>query len=230
MRLLGIIGGMSTASSLSYYEQINQRINQRLGGNHGASLLIFNLDFEPIAKLQKQGNWEQAGKVLADSAKRLETAGVDGIILATNTMHKVAHAITDVINVPFLHLIELTAQTIAEQGISKVGLLGTSFSMTDGFYQATLANYGINTLIPNETDRQIIHDIIYDELCLNIIKPSSAQQYLEIIAKLKEQGAEAVILGCTEIGLLISQDNSPLPVFDTTLLHIDKAVEWILAQ
>lgn len=230
MKLLGIIGGMSTASSLSYYEQINQKINQQLGGNHGANLLIFNLDFEPIARLQKQGEWEQAGEILADTAKRLELAGVDGMLLATNTMHKVADAITNVINVPFLHLIEITAQAIANEGISKVGLLGTSFSMTDGFYQTTLAKYGIDTLIPNDPDRQIIHDIIYDELCLNLIKPSSAQQYIEIIGKFKEQGAEAVILGCTEIGLLIHQTNSPLPVFDTTLLHIDKAVEWMLAE
>ena len=152
------------------------------------------------------------------------------ILLATNTMHKVAEFITDAIDVPFLHLIDITAQAIAIQGLDKVGLLGTSFSMTDGFYQTTLAKYGIQTIIPNESDQQIVHRIIYDELCLNEIKPSAAEQYIQIIKTLKAQGAQAVILGCTEIGLLINEENSPLPVFDTTLLHIDAAVTWMLAQ
>ena len=152
------------------------------------------------------------------------------VLLATNTMHKVAGNITDAIDVPFLHLIDITAQAIAKQGLDKVGLLGTSFSMTDGFYQTTLAKYGIQTIIPNESDQQIVHRIIYDELCLNNIKRSSAEQYIQIIETLKAQGAQAVILGCTEIGLLINEENSPLPVFDTTLLHIDAAVAWMLAQ
>ena len=138
--------------------------------------------------------------------------------------------IFDAIDVPFLHLIDITAQAIAKQGLDKVGLLGTSFSMTDGFYQTTLAKYGIQTIIPNESDQQIVHRIIYDELCLNEIKPSAAEQYIQIIKTLKAQGAQAVILGCTEIGLLINEENSPLPVFDTTLMHIDAAVAWMLAQ
>ena len=230
MKLLGIIGGMSTASSISYYQKINEHINQLLGANHGARLVIYNLDFEEIAQLQKQGNWQQAGEILADAAKRLVLAGVDGILLATNTMHKVAGNITDAIDVPFLHLIDITAQAIAEQGLDKVGLLGTSFSMTDGFYQTTLVKYGIQTIIPSESDQKIVHRIIYDELCLNQIKPSAAEQYIQIIETLKAQGAQAVILGCTEIGLLINEENSPLPVFDTTLLHIDAAVAWMSAQ
>lgn len=230
MKTLGILGGMSVESTLLYYQQINQLVNQRLKeqGSHNAKLVIHSVDFAEIAELQYAGKWQEAGEYLAQKAHELEQAGVDGILLATNTMHKVAPIITQDLTVPFLHLIELTAQHLQQQDVKKVGLLGTKFTMTDGFYQEILANYGIDVLVPNETEQNQVHQIIYDELIFGKFLPQSKTIYQQIIANLSKNGAEVVILGCTEIGLLIEQSDVEVPILDTTTLHIEKAVEWIL--
>lgn len=228
MKTLGILGGMSAESSILYYQQINQAVHQRLGGNHGAKLLIANLDFEDVVVLQKNGQWQQAGELLADHAKRLQNAGADGILLATNTMHKVAPIIESQLDVPFLHLLTATVEVIQQKNLKKIGLLGTLFTMTDGFYQAFMADKGIEIIVPNPTQREAVHRIIYDELCCGNITTDSKATYLQIINQLQADGAEAVILGCTEIGLLIQQADTALPILDTSLIHIDYAVEWML--
>lgn len=239
MKTLGILGGMSVESTLLYYQQINQRVNQGLKEqgrdaenkvSHNAKLVIYSVDFAEIAELQHTGQWQQAGEYLAQKAQDLQQAGVDGILLATNTMHKVAPIITQNLQVPFLHLIELTAQELQHKGVKKVGLLGTQFTMTDGFYQAILVNYGIEVIIPSDVEQAQVHDIIYNELIFGKILPNSKAIYQWVIENLAKNGAETVILGCTEIGLLIEQANVQIPILDTTKLHIDKAVEWILGQ
>ncbi|MFW2177739.1 MULTISPECIES: aspartate/glutamate racemase family protein [unclassified Moraxella] len=227
-KTLGILGGMSTESTISYYQAINRAVNQRLGGNHGAKLLIANLDFQQVVALQKSGDWSGAGELLADYAKRLQVAGADGILIATNTMHKVAPQVQSGIDVPLLHLLEATAKNIQQQGLNKVGLLGTMFTMCDGFYQDFMSQHGIEVIVPNEREREQVHTIIYDELCVGQINATSQQIYLEIIQNLHQAGAEAVILGCTEIGLLVQQTATNVPLIDSTQVHIDDAVDWLL--
>ena len=225
---LGIIGGMSWESTQTYYQLINQGVKQRLGGLHSAEILIHSLDFAPIEALQMQGDWEAMAQILADSGRRLKLAGATGLLIATNTMHKVADRVIEATDLPLIHIADATAQAIKAQGLSNIALLGTNFTMTQDFYKQRLLDTGLTVLIPDEAQRDDIHRIIYDELCQGQILDSSRQRYQQVIASLAQQGAEGVILGCTEIGLLISQDDSPIPVFDTTAIHASSAVAFLL--
>ncbi|WP_230657114.1 aspartate/glutamate racemase family protein [Psychrobacter sp. I-STPA10] len=225
---LGIIGGMSWESTQTYYQLINQGVKQRLGGLHSADILIHSLDFAPIEALQMQGDWEMMAQMLADSGKRLKLAGATGLLIATNTMHKVADRVIEATGLPLIHIADATAQAIKSQGLSNIALLGTNFTMTQDFYKQRLLDANLSVLIPDDTQRDDIHRIIYDELCQGQILDSSRQRYQQVIASLAQQGAEGVILGCTEIGLLISQQDSPIAVFDTTAIHANSAVEFLL--
>ncbi|WP_373767603.1 aspartate/glutamate racemase family protein [Glaesserella sp.] len=215
MKTLGIIGGMSPESTVTYYSEINRLVNQTKGGNISAPLLMVSVEFDEIVQCQKSGNWQKAGEILADAGKKLETIGANGILLATNTMHKVAPQIIQAVQVPFLHILDATARAIKAQGLRKIALLGTSFTMSDAFYRDGLAERGISALVPNEDTQQEIHRIIFEELCVGKFLPDSKAFYLNTINELAQQGAEGVILGCTEIGLLVRQADSSLPFFDT---------------
>ena len=228
MKTLGIIGGMSPESTVLYYQTINRAINARLDGNHSAPILIDSLDFANIVALQNAGDWHQAGQRLAQSGKRLQDSGADLLLLATNTMHKVADAIEAAISIPFLHIIDATAAAIKVQHLERVGLLGTAFTMQDGFYHQRMNAHGINLLTPKHDTQTRIHRIIFEELCRNRIEESSRTFYQETVHQLQQQGAQGVILGCTEIGLLLDASNSALPVFDSARLHALAAVEAIL--
>lgn len=228
MKTLGILGGMSSASTVTYYNYINQKVNQAKGANTTAPMIVYNLEFEEIVQYQKQNNWQKAGEVLADTAKKLESIGAEAILLATNTMHLVAPMIQSKIAVPFLHIVDATAGAILAKNIDKVALLGTQFVMQQDFYKDKLAEFGIASIVPDSTAQAEIHRIIFQELCVGEIKPSSKQYYLEVINQLKQQGTKGVILGCTEIGLLIAQEDLDIPAFDTALLHAQMAVDFIL--
>ena len=228
MKTLGIIGGMSPESTATYYKEINRLVNQRLGGNASAKLLMVSVEFEEIVQCQKRGDWATAGEILATAGKQLEQIGADGVLLATNTMHKVAQPIIEAINVPFLHILDATAQAIKARNLNTVALLGTRFTMQDNFYRDGLLERGITPIVPNEQTQQEIHRIIFDELCVGKFLPESKAFYLNTITELEKQGAQGVILGCTEIGLLIQQTDSNLPFFDTAELHSQMAVEFIL--
>ena len=228
MKTIGIIGGMSPESTVLYYQIINRETNRRLGGNRSAKILLDSVDFEEIVRLQKSGDWMAAGNVLAQSARKLEAAGADFLLLATNTMHKVAAPIAAAVSVPFLHILDAVAEAARVQGFATVGLLGTRFTMQDGFYTDGLAERGIRTLVPDEAEQSEIHRIIFDELCTGQIREDSKRRYLNAIADLAERGAQAVILGCTEIGLLVQQGDTPVPLLDSTEIHVQKAVEFIV--
>ena len=228
MKTLGILGGMSPESTVSYYLAINRAVNQHLGGNASAKLMISSVDFAEIVQCQKSGDWQKAGEILAEHAKSLEQTGVDGILLATNTMHKVAKQITESISVPFLHILDCVANQIKQQNLTKVALLGTAFTMSDNFYRDGLAERGITAIVPDVEIQKEIHRIIFEELCVGKILPQSKAFYLKTIENLTALGAEGVILGCTEIGLLINQEDSALPFFDTAQLHSEMAVDFIL--
>jgi len=226
MKTIGLLGGMSWESTQGYYRAINQGIRNKLGGLHSAKIAMYSVDFDPIEKLQHAGNWQGTAEILSEAAKRIEAAGADVLLICTNTMHKVAPEIEAAINIPLLHIADATAEVLIEDGIKKVGLLGTAFTMEQDFYKGRLThNYGLEVLVPNETDRAIIHKVIYEELCLGIIKPESKAEYLRIIGTLAEQGAEAVILGCTEIGMLVTQSDTKIKLLDTTAIHAEKAVD-----
>lgn len=228
MKTLGIIGGMSPESTVTYYSQINRLVNQAKGGNYSAKLLMVSVEFEQIVQCQKAGNWQQAGEILADAALTLEKMGADGILLATNTMHKVADYISRAVTIPFLHIIDATAQHILAQNISTVALLGTRFTMQDDFYRNGLSERGISAIVPSEEQQSEIHRIIFEELCVGKLLPKSKQYYLQVIADLQKLGAEGIILGCTEIGLLIEQTDFSLPFFDTAEIHSKTASTFIL--
>ena len=228
MKTLGLIGGMSPESTVSIYQIINREINRRLGGNHSADLLMHSVNFATIAALQSAGNWSQAGKVLAESAAKLEQMGAQAIVLATNTMHKVAPAIEAAVSVPLIHVVDATADAIKARGLHKVALLGTRFTMSDGFYSERMQQLGVHTLIPNDQQQSEIHRVIFEELCRNRFTAEAKQYYLDVIADLQQQGAQGVILGCTEIGLLLKQQDCPLPVFDSAEIHALAAVEFTL--
>lgn len=230
MKTLGILGGMSPESTATYYVEINRAVNQVLGGNSSASLLIASVNFADIVACQKRGDWQKAGEILSEAALKLEHIGAEGILLATNTMHKVAQQIAARINVPFLHILDVVAERIQQNGLKKVALLGTSFTMSDRFYIEGLQERGITALVPPPSMQEEIHRIIFDELCVGKILPDSKSYYLNTIANLQKQGAEGVILGCTEIGLLIQQTDLSLPFFDTAQLHSQMAVEFILSK
>lgn len=227
-RTLGIIGGMSWESTESYYRLINEGIKEKLGGLHSADLLIHSIDFAPIGKLQAQGDWDEMGEILANSGIRLQAAGAQGLLIATNTMHKVADEVITATGLPLIHIADATAAAIQEQGLTKIGLLGTQFTMTQDFYKQRLIDAGLQVVIPESEAREEVHRIIYEELCQGQLLDSSRQYYIEVIKQLAEQGCEGVILGCTEIGLLIKQQDSPIPVFDTTAIHAAAAIKFLL--
>lgn len=229
MRKLGLLGGMSFESTLTYYRLINERVRQQLGGLHSAELLMYSVDFAHIAQLQKDGDWQQAGEVLAQATAALKAAGADAVVLCTNTMHKVAAAIAT--ELPLLHIAQATGEAIQAQGLQRVALLGTAFTMEQSFYRDYLTTrFGLTVLVPEADERADIHRVIYEELCQGQLFAASRQRYLEICQSLVERGAQGIILGCTEIGLLIPPQHTdlPVPLFDTTLLHAHGAADWAL--
>ncbi|MDS1141358.1 aspartate/glutamate racemase family protein [Pusillimonas sp. SM2304] len=230
MKTIGLIGGMSWESTADYYREINEGVKQALGGLHSAKIALFSVDFEPVEKLQHQGDWQGAAAVLADAARRVEAAGADCVLICTNTMHKAARDVEQAVSIPLLHIADATAQELALHGVKKVGLLGTAFTMEQDFYKGRLQQlHGLDVMVPGEHDRKIVHDIIYQELCLGQLREPSKAHYLRIIDALAKQGAQAVILGCTEIGLLVKQADTQVMLFDTTVIHARKAVQWALS-
>ena len=230
MKMIGLLGGMSWESTIPYYRLINEGVRARLGGLHSARLLLHSVDFQEIEACQSSGQWDRAGEMLAQAAYGLQQAGAEGIVLCTNTMHKVAEAIETRCEVPFLHIADGTGRAIRAQGQRRVALLGTRYTMEQDFYRGRLQQqFAIETLIPSADDRQRINQIIFDELCLGTFSDASRDIYLQIIAELADRGAEAVIFGCTEIGLLVPAALSPLPVFDTTAIHASDAVNFMLS-
>ncbi len=229
MRIIGLLGGMSWESTAAYYRLINEGIKQRLGGLHSAKVLMYSVDFEPVEKLQHAGDWAGAARVLVDAAKRIEAGDADFLVICTNTMHKLADDIAQAIAIPILHIADATAEAIKAAGLAKVGLLGTKFTMEEDFYRGRLAErHGIEVVIPEDADREIVHRVIYDELCLGEIRDESKREFARIIDDLVSQGAEGIILGCTEIPLLLKDSNLKVPLFDTTAIHAANAVEIAL--
>ena len=214
---------MSWESTITYYQVLNETIKQVLGGLHSVKCILYSVDFEEIEKCQANGDWDRSAEILSDAAQSLEKAGADYIVICTNTMHKVADEIKKHIHIPILHIAEMTAVELEKSGITKVGLLGTKYTMQQDFYKYILENRGIHVVIPNEDQVELVNDIIYNELCLGVISNESKQQYLDIIGDLVKSGVQGVILGCTEIGLLVKQDDTDIPLFDTTLIHAKNA-------
>jgi aspartate racemase len=230
MKTIGLIGGMSWESSAEYYRMINQEMKRRLGGHNNARSLMLTVNFHEIEELQREGEWEALGKQMQEAACQLEVSGAHCIVLCTNTMHKVATSIETAISIPFLHIADPTAEAIKKQGFTAVGLLGTRFTMEHDFYRGRLeSRHGLSVLTPDAADRDLIHKVIYQELCHGKVLDASRREYQRAIDDLKSRGAQAVILGCTEITLLIKQDDSSLPVFDTTRIHAEAAVSFALA-
>ena len=229
MKTIGLIGGMSWESTIPYYRLINQAVNRDRGGLHSARIVLFSVDFQQIEKLQREGDWDAAGAILADAAVSLELAGADFLVLCTNTMHKVAAAIEEAAGIPLLHIIDPTAKAIRAAGHRTVGLLGTCFTMEQQFYRERLReNHGLRVLVPDQAQRDNVHRIIYDELCQGQVSEESRAAYREVMAALVAQGAEAIILGCTEIALLVGPEDCTVPLFDTTALHAQAAAELSL--
>jgi len=230
LKTIGLIGGMSWESTIPYYRQINEVVKARLGGLHSAKLLLYSVDFYDIERLQHAGNWAAAGGLLAQAARSLELGGADFLVLCTNTMHKVAADIEAAVRIPLFHIADPTATDIKAAGFSTVGLLGTRFTMEQAFYKDRLSErHGLQVLTPEATDRDIVHRIIYEELCLGKLIDASRAEYRRVMADLIRQGAEAIILGCTEISLLVTEKDSAVPLFDTTNIHARQAAEWALA-
>lgn len=225
MKVIGLLGGMSWESSIEYYRHVNERVRERLGGLHSAHCVMYSVDFAEIERLQVSGDWDEAGAQLAEAAAALAMAGADFIVLCTNTMHKVADQITVL---PLLHLGDATAAAVKGAGVTRIGLLGTAFTMEQDFYRDRLASHGLDVLVPDEDDRAEVHRIIYDELVVGVVRDDSRDAYRKVIRRLVDRGAEGVILGCTEIELLVTQDDSPVPVFPTTRLHAELAADHAL--
>ncbi len=231
MRILGLIGGMSWESTIPYYRTINETVRERLGGLHSARLILYSVDFHDIERLQRAGAWDEAGKTLADAARSLEAAGAEGLALCTNTMHEVAPAIESAVDIPLLHIADPTAAAVKRAGFHTVGLLGTRFTMERDFYRGRLMErHGLTAIVPDAADREIVHRVIYDELCRGDIRAESRARYREIMRRLVEAGAEGIILGCTEIALLVGPEDAPVPLFDTTRLHARSAALWALGD
>lgn len=229
MKRIGLIGGMSWESTSEYYCIINEAIRDKLGGLHSAEIVLYSVDFQGIEQLQHEGKWDEAANLMIDAAKRVERGGADFVLICTNTMHKMANEVAATINIPLLHIADATAEKIVSLGFKKIALLGTKFTMEQDFYKGCLAKkHGLDVLIPDEAGRQVIHDIIYKELCLGKTKNSSREQLKVIIENLIDDGAQGIILGCTELPLLIKQDDCPVPLFDTTKIHAQAAVEYAL--
>jgi aspartate racemase len=229
MKTIGLLGGMSWESTLVYYRGLNEGIGNALGGLHSAQIVLYSLDFDRVEKLQHAGDWDGTAEILVDGARRIESAGADFLLIATNTMHRVAAQVEDAIDIPLLHIADATADALQAAGIRSVGLLGTAFTMEQDFYKGRLAKtHGLDVLVPDRGDRQIVHRVIYDELCRGRLDADSRSAYLQIIGQLGAQGAEAVILGCTEIGLLVKQTDTAVRLFDTTMIHVERAVRLAL--
>lgn len=228
-RVIGMLGGMSWESSAQYYRLANELVRERLGGLHSARIVLASVDFADVEALQVAGRWDEAGRLLAEAAEGLEAAGAELLLICTNTMHKVADQVQAAVEIPLLHLGDATAQAVTRAGVETVGLLGTAFTMEQDFYRDRLTSHGLRVLIPPPDDRAEVHRIIYDELCLGVVREESRQAYRDAIVRLVQAGAEGVVLGCTEIELLISNTDSPVPVFPTTLLHVEAAVDASLA-
>lgn len=228
LKTVGLIGGMSWESTASYYRLINESVKERLGGLNSAKIVLVSVNFAEIEALQMAGEWVKAGQILSQAAVALQSAGADFFLICTNTMHKVADQVAASVHIPLLHIADATAEVLLAQKVKKVGLLGTAFTMEQDFYKGRLSEkFGLEVCVPDQDGRKIVHDVIYDQLCLGIIEPDSKVAYQREIEKLQVQGAEAVILGCTEISLLISQGDSVLPLVDTTLVHAQQAVEEV---
>ena len=232
MKTIGLLGGMSWESTASYYQALNQGVKSELGGLHSARICLYSVDFAEIESLQHQGQWQKTAEILTDAAQKVEAGGADFLLICTNTMHKVANEIEAGIAIPILHIADATAEALLADGCNKVGLLGTGFTMREDFYKQRLQDkFGIEVLVPEEAEQQQIHNIIYEELCRGEIREDSRQVYLDAIDRLEQQGAQAVILGCTEIALLVQQEqeHTQVSLYDTTALHAAKAIEWALA-
>jgi aspartate racemase len=230
MKTIGLLGGMSWESTLVYYRAINAGVKARLGGLHSAKIVLHSVDFEPIERLQHAGDWQGTAEILVNAARSVQAAGADFLLICTNTMHKVAPEIEAAIRIPLLHIADATAVRLQSEGVETVGLLGTAFTMEQTFYKDRLSEkYGLRVLVPNDEDRALVHRVIYEELCLGRVNPGSRQQYLRIIEELAGEGAEAVILGCTEIGLLVQDTDTAVRLLDTTAIHAEVAVERALA-
>lgn len=226
MKTIGLLGGMSWESTVGYYRSINEGVKKALGDLHSARIAMVSVDFDPIARLQHEGDWEETGRLLAEAAQGIQAAGADFLLICANTMHKVAPRIEQALDIPVLHIADATAEVIIRKGIKTVGLLGTAFTMEQDFLRGRLAKkHGINVLIPNEDDSQVVHNVIYRELCLGSQLDTSKAEFLRIIDALASQGAEAVILGCTEIGMLVNQNDTEVTLLDTADIHAKKAVE-----
>lgn len=231
MKTIGLIGGMSWESTLEYYRAINELVRDRMGGLHSAKCLLYSVDFAEIEEMQRSGQWEESGLVLARAGMDLERAGAQCIVLCTNTMHKLAGTITKNTTIPLLHIADATARRVIAQGFQTIGLLGTRFTMEEDFYARRLEQrFGLTVLIPEADERAVINQVIYDELCLGMVREESRAFYRKVLKKLAERGAQGIILGCTEIGLLVKESDSPVPLFDTTHIHAEAAVEWALSD
>jgi aspartate racemase len=229
MKTIGMIGGMSWESSIEYYRIINQAVRNELGGLHSARSIMYSVEFAEIEALQHQNRWDDAARIMISAARSLESGGADFAIICTNTMHKLYDDVQQNISIPMLHIADATAETITARGIKKIALLGTRFTMVENFYKGRLVeNFGLEVIIPVAGDMDIVHRVIYDELCAGIILSDSKQSYADIIGRMVKEGAEGIILGCTEIGLLVKQEDSPVPLFDTTEIHAQAAVEYAL--
>lgn len=230
MKTIGLLGGMSWKSTLDYYRAINEGVKKKLGGLHSAEIVLYSVDFEPVEQLQHAGDWKGTAGILCDAARNIEAAGADFLLICTNTMHKVAPEIESAVEIPLLHIADATAEVLANLGIETVGLLGTAFTMEQAFYKGRLAEtHGLRVLVPEADDIGLIHRVIYRELCLGRVESNSKAEFLRIIDELAARGAEAVILGCTEIGMLVGQADTSVLLCDTTRIHAEKAVEYATA-
>ena len=226
LKTIGLIGGMSWESTVTYYKIINETVKEKLGGLHSAKCILYSVDFQEIEECQANGNWEKSGEILGEAAYNLEKAGADFIVICTNTMHKVINQIKEKISIPILHIAEMTAEKILEKGLKNIALLGTKYTMEQDFYKSKLIEKGINVIIPDKNDIETINEVIYDELCLGTINFNSKKKFLEIVDKLRSKGAEGIILGCTEIGLLIKNADTEVPLFDTAIIHAEQAAMY----
>ncbi|MBL7003186.1 MAG: aspartate/glutamate racemase family protein [Gammaproteobacteria bacterium] len=231
MKTIGLLGGMSWESTMTYYQQLNSGVKKALGGLHSAKIVLNSVDFQPISEMQHEGDWAGTAKILCEAAQGLEKAKADCVLICTNTMHYVADEVANSVDIPLIHLADATAEHIVSNNQKTVGLLGTAFTMEQDFYKGRLQNkYGLNVLVPEKEDRELVHKIIYEELCLGHINDSAKQEYLRIINDLALKGAESIILGCTEIGLLVKQQDTQIELCDTTEIHIKKALEFALEK
>ncbi|MCG8339231.1 MAG: aspartate/glutamate racemase family protein [Proteobacteria bacterium] len=229
MKTIGLLGGMSWESTVTYYQTINALVKQQLGGFHSAKILLYSVNFDPIEKLQHKGDWAGTAEILTKAAMNLENGGADFLLICTNTMHRVAPQIQESLTIPILHIADATAEELKKSKINKVGLLGTAFTMEHDFYKGRLREkHGLKVITPDQEDRTLVHDVIYNELCMGKFNENSKNAYMQVIEKLKESGAEAVILGCTEIALLVGKEKTSIPMFDTAKIHAQKSVELAL--